>query len=100
MNEIQETAPGEYEITLVISNDLGLHARPAALVAQTAQKYASDVCFIQSGQEVNAKSILEILSLAAGKGTVLTLRGKGKDARNCVREIADLVRLQFLEESA
>lgn len=100
MNKIQEIAPEEYEVTVVISNDLGLHARPAAMVAKTAQKYRSDVHLITSGQQVNAKSILDILSLAAGKGTSLKLRGKGADAKNCVEEIATLVRLQFMEGSA
>lgn len=100
VNEIQELAPEEYETTVVIANDLGLHARPAAMVAQAAQKYAAEVYFITAAQRIDAKSILDILSLAAGKGTILKLRGKGQDAEECVREIADLVRLQFLEESA
>lgn len=100
MNEIRQITPEEYEVTIVISNDLGLHARPAAMVAQTAQKYASDVYLITSGQKADAKSILDILSLAAIKGTTLNLHGKGKDAKHCVEEIANLARLQFMEESA
>lgn len=100
MNEIQEIAPQEYEVTVVISNDLGLHARPAAMVAKAAQKYCSDVHFIVSGQKADAKSIVDILSLAASKGTALKLHGKGADAKNCIEEIANLVRLQFMEESA
>jgi phosphocarrier protein len=100
VNEVQQIAPEEYEVTVVISNDLGLHARPAAMVAQAAQKYASEVQFILSDQKANAKSILDILSLAAGKGTALKIRGKGTDAKNCIEEIANLVRLHFMEESA
>lgn len=100
VNEIRQITPEEYAVTIVISNDLGLHARPAAMVAQVAQKYASEVHFISSGQKANAKSILDILSLAAIKGTTLELHGKGKDAQHCVEEIAHLVRLQFMEESA
>lgn len=100
MNEIHQIAPEEYEVTVVIANDLGLHARPAALVAKAAQKYSSDVRLIAASQQADAKSILDILSLAASKGTTLKLRGKGADAKHCLAEIADLVRLQFMEESA
>lgn len=98
MNAIQNIAPEEFETTVVITNDLGLHARPAALVAQTAQKYTADVALIASDRRVDAKSILDILSLAASKGTTLTVRGKGKDAEDCIRTIAGLVRVQFQEE--
>lgn len=99
MNTIQEIAPGEYEVTVVITNDLGLHARPAALVAKTAQQFASEITLTADNRQVDAKSILDILSLAAGKGTTLTVRGKGHDAENCIKSIADLVRIQFHEES-
>ncbi|CAK7042685.1 MAG: hypothetical protein DELT_02894 [Desulfovibrio sp.] len=100
MNDIHLIAPEEYETTVTITNELGLHARPAAMVAQTAQKYSAEAHFILSDQQANAKSILDILSLAACKGTALKLRCKGRDAEPCAREIAELVRLQFTEESA
>ena len=100
VDTIQQIAPGEYETTVVITNELGLHARPAALVAQLAQRHAADVTLIATGREVDAKSILDILSLAAAKGTALIVRGKGHDAEDCIRNIANLVRVQFHEESA
>lgn len=95
-----QTSPEEYETTVVITNELGLHARPAALLAQTAQRFRADVSLIADSRQVDAKSILDILSLAAGKGTALTVRGKGNDAVDCVKSIADLVRIQFNEGSA
>ena len=67
-----------------VRNELGLHARPAALLAQEAQKFAADVLLIQDGQEVDAKSILDILSLAAGRGCTLTLKTQGEDARKAL----------------
>lgn len=99
MNTIQEIAPEEYETTVIITNELGLHARPAALVAKTAQNFSAEITLAADNRHVDAKSILDILSLAAGKGTALTIRGKGRDAEDCIRSIADLFRVQFHEES-
>ncbi len=101
MHDIQETAPGEFETRVTIANEMGMHARPAALVARTAQNFLSELRLVvqNSGQpqDVDAKSILDILSLAAIKGTVLTVRGKGPDAKNGVLAIAALVLAQFKE---
>ena len=99
MYTIHNPAPGEYETVVLITSELGLHARPAALVAETAQKFSAEVVLVAPERRVDAKSILDILSLAAGKGTTLTVRGKGDDAEECVRTIANLVRAQFQEES-
>lgn len=100
VNTIRNTAPNEYEATVVIMNELGMHARPAALVAQTAQQYAAEILLITENRQVDAKSILDILSLAAGKGTTITVRGKGNDAMDCIKSITDLVRGQFHEGAA
>ena len=100
LDTIQHLASGEYETTVVITNELGLHARPAALVAQAAQRFSASITLVADNRQVDAKSILDILSLAAGKGTALTVRGKGDDARDSIKTIADLVRIQFQEESA
>ncbi|MCC8194060.1 MAG: HPr family phosphocarrier protein [Deltaproteobacteria bacterium] len=100
MDTVQQIAPGEYETTVVITNELGLHARPAALVAKTAQRFSAEVTLHADDKRVDAKSILDILSLAAGKGTSLIVRGKGHDAEECLKTIADLIRVQFQEESA
>ena len=100
MDSIREITPGEYEATVIITNDFGLHARPAALVAKTAQRFSADITLAIDTRQVDAKSILDILSLAAGKGTSLVVRGKGPDAEPCIRIITDLMRGQFQEESA
>lgn len=100
MTAIHAEVPREYETTVVITNELGMHARPAAMVAQTAQLYAADVALLVAERQVDAKSILDILSLAAAKGTTLTVRGRGDDAEACVKAIADIVRGQFQEGSA
>ena len=97
LGDIQEISQGVFEAHVLVSNELGLHARPAALVAQTAQLYAAHVSLHTETQQVDAKSILDILSLAAAKGTMLTIRSQGANARECVIAIAGLVRTQFKE---
>ncbi len=101
MHDIRETAPGEFETRVTITSDLGMHARPAALVARTAQNYIAELRLAVQGQEqnqeVDAKSILDILSLAAVKGTSLVIRGRGNDARDGITAIAALVLAQFRE---
>lgn len=97
MFDIVASSPGEYQVELRITNELGLHARPAALLAQTAQRFDAEISFAVSGREADAKSILDILSLAATKGSTLTLRGKGPQARDAVEALALLVRRQFKE---
>ena len=94
-HETQET----HEIQVVITNSLGLHARPAAILAQKAQNFVSELSITASGNTVNAKSILDILSLAATSGTTLTIRGQGPDARYAVTCLADQIRTRFEEES-
>jgi phosphocarrier protein len=65
------------EITVI--NRLGIHARPAALIAQEAGKFKSEICLIKEGIEINAKSIMGVMMLAAEKGTKLTYTIIGPD---------------------
>lgn len=67
--------------TVFVHNELGLHARPAAKLAQAAQQYESRITLEYDDTVADAKSILDILSLAAGRGASLTLRCSGEDAR-------------------
>jgi phosphotransferase system HPr (HPr) family protein len=81
------------EITLTVRHEAGLHARPAALFIQTAAQFESDIKVSYGGREVNAKSILSVLTLGANQGAVVTIRAEGGDAD------AALVALQALVES-
>ena len=65
------------EITVL--NRLGIHARPAALIAQEAGKFKSEICLIKEGIEINAKSIMGVMMLAAEKGAKLTITITGPD---------------------
>ncbi|MDD4956262.1 MAG: HPr family phosphocarrier protein [Candidatus Omnitrophica bacterium] len=76
---------------IVIKNRTGLHARPAALFVQVANKFESDIVIIKEDQEVNGKSIMGILMLAAEKGSKITIIAKGKDAESAVKELSDLL---------
>ena len=86
------------EKKLVIQNKLGLHARPAALLVETASKYESDVFIIKYGFKVNGKSIMGVLMLAAEMGSELTVQAKGKDAKEAVQAMIDLFNKKFFEE--
>lgn len=81
-----------------IVNRLGLHARAAAVLVQTAQKFRSEVHIEKDGLSVNGKSIMGILMLAAAKGTKIDVRAEGEDAAEAMRAIADLVRGGFGEK--
>lgn len=64
---------------IIIKNRLGIHARPAALLAQESGKFKSDILLIKEGIEINAKSIMGIMMLAAEKGSKLKLTITGSD---------------------
>ena len=83
--------------SLEVLNRLGLHARAAALLAETAARFQSDVTVRTDGEAVNAKSILELMLLAATQGTRLEVRAVGADAREAVEAIGALVRARFHE---
>lgn len=86
------------ERKLLIRNKLGLHARPAALLVETASKYESDVYIIKNGFKVNGKSIMGVLMLAAEMGSILTVQAKGNDANEAVQALADLFDKKFFED--
>ena len=84
--------------TFTIRNRLGLHARAAALLVKTANRFASDVTIEKDGLEVNGKSIMGILMLAASKGSRITLRCEGKDAAEAIQVLGKLIEDKFGEE--
>ncbi|MGE0872665.1 MAG: HPr family phosphocarrier protein [Kofleriaceae bacterium] len=85
------------EKTAVIQNELGLHARAATKLVQTASQYPCEVTVSKDGHEVNGKSIMGVLMLVASKGTTVTLRAKGDRAAEAVAAIAALIDDKFGE---
>ena len=85
----------EREIT--ISNKLGLHARASAKLVQTLHGFQSSVFMVYRGKEVNAKSIMGVMMLAAGLGAVLKLRADGSDEEAAMTALVDLFERKFDE---
>ena len=85
------------ERKFVIKNKLGLHARPAALLVQTANRFKCEVEIVKGRQKVNGKSIMGIMTLAAGVGTPITVRTSGDDAAQAMEEISKLINDNFGE---
>jgi phosphocarrier protein len=83
---------------LKIINELGIHARPAGLIANTSALFACDIKIIKDKIEVNAKSIMGIMTLAAGKGSVLTVTADGADEAKAVEALTALFQKKFDEE--
>jgi phosphocarrier protein len=84
--------------TFTIRNKLGLHARAAALLVKTANRFISEVTIEKDGLEVNGKSIMGILMLAATKGTRITLKAYGKDEDQAIHVLGRLIENKFGEE--
>ncbi len=87
------------ERDLEIVNRLGLHARAAAKLVQTTSGYKSRVTLIREGEEIDGKSILGILLLAAAQGSRMTVRTEGVDEVEALNAITDLIADRFGEES-
>jgi phosphocarrier protein HPr len=80
-----------------ISNRLGLHARPSAQLTQVAGKFASEVYIAKNGRRVNAKSIMGVMMLAAGPGSIVTVDADGPDEAQAIEEIGALIDSRFGE---
>ena len=84
---------------LAVTNRLGLHARAAAKLVHTAGAFSSQVYLAVDGAEVDAKSILGILLLAAAQGSEVTIRCEGEDEQEAMEAIAELFAQRFGEDS-
>ncbi len=82
----------------VVVNKLGLHARASALFVKTASRFASDIKLAKEGIEVNGKSIMGIMMLAASKGVTIRLTVEGTDEVDAMKTIGDLINNGFNEE--
>lgn len=86
------------ERQLEIVNRLGLHARAAAKLVHVTAGFESDVWLAKDGEEVDAKSILGVLLLAAAQGSTVTVRCEGRDEEEAMEAIAKLIASRFDEE--
>jgi len=86
----------EKDVTIV--NRLGMHARPAALFVRVASRYRCEVWVEKEGEQINGKSIMGLMMLAAGQGSKLLIRCDGPDAEKALAEIEALIAGKFNEE--
>jgi phosphocarrier protein len=93
-----ETGTQPLERSFGITNKLGLHARAAAQLVRIANRFASEIHIARDEVEVNAKSIMGVLMLAAPKDTTVTIRAEGADAAEAIEAIGELIMAKFGEE--
>ncbi len=86
------------EVIVKIENELGLHARPAALFVQKASKYKADIFLKKDDMEVNGKSIMSVMMLAVESGTNIKIRASGEDEKEAIRDLMDLIESNFGED--
>jgi phosphocarrier protein len=84
--------------TFVIINSLGLHARAAAQLVQTANRFRSEVLVEKDGMEVNGKSIMGVLTLAAARGAQITVSAEGDDSDQVLQALAKIIESGFGEK--
>ncbi len=83
---------------LMVTNKLGIHARPAALFVKTASRFVCEIFVEKDGERINGKSIMGLMMLAAGPGSKLTIHAQGGDAPEALLELENLVKRKFDEE--
>ncbi|SFG76755.1 HPr family phosphocarrier protein [Neptunomonas qingdaonensis] len=86
------------DLKITIINKLGLHARAAAKLISTTTRFSSDIRIFKDGREVDGKSIMSVMMLAASKGTELTITADGTDQEDAISAIATLINNRFDEE--
>ena len=86
----------EKEVTIV--NRLGLHARPAAMFVRIGSRHRAEIWVSKEGEEVNGKSIMGLMMLAAGQGSKLRIRCDGPDADKAMEELEELIKAGFNED--
>ena len=81
-----------------IKNRLGIHARPAAKLSKIANEFESTIRVMKDGLEVNGKSIMGIMMLAAAEGNVIQIEAEGPDEKDAIRALGDMIENKFDEE--
>lgn len=81
-----------------IRNKLGIHARPAAQFVKMASRFSAEIRVEKDGEEVDGKSIMGLMMLAAGHGSVITVAAEGDDADQALDALAELVERKFEED--
>ena len=80
---------------LLVQNKMGIHARPAAMIVRVTNKFKADVHVEKEDEQVNGKSIMGLMMLAAGHGAKLVVTAEGADAEEAVKELGTLIKNGF-----
>ncbi len=94
----ETSSPSKISKELTIQNRLGLHARPSAMFVKTCSRFKSDIWVEKDGEQVNGKSIMGLMMLAAGLGSKLRVTCEGPDAERALTEIESIVGRKFDED--
>ena len=86
------------EKLLTVKNRAGSHARPAAIISQTANRFESEILLIRDDISANAKSIMGVITMAAGYNSVIKLQAEGSDEKEAAKTIEALFESKFEEE--
>jgi phosphocarrier protein len=85
--------------SLIVPDGLGLHARVATMIVQSMRHYSSQVTLTKDGVEVNARSVLGLLLLAASPGSEILIRAQGPDSKQAIEEICHLIQNDHSKEN-
>ncbi|MEZ5276597.1 MAG: HPr family phosphocarrier protein [Opitutaceae bacterium] len=97
--ETSETNPpsNAAEKTLTVQNKMGIHARPAAMIVRITNRFKSEVYFEKDEEQVNGKSIMGLMMLAAGRGSKIRVTATGEDAGDLLKDLEELFERKFDE---
>lgn len=84
-----------YEQKVTLTNEIGLHARPASIFIRAAVKFPCDITVERNGRSYNAKSIMSVLSMSASNGDELTLKASGDNEEEAVKTLVDVIENQI-----
>ena len=99
MDSVKLPSEGQsVERNLLVQNQMGIHARPAAMIVRAANKYESEMFFEKDDEQVNGKSIMGLMMLAAGKGSTIKVIASGNDAEQALNELEELFATKFDEK--
>ncbi|MDV7391394.1 HPr family phosphocarrier protein [Arthrospira platensis SPKY1] len=87
----------EKSVQLTVQNKMGIHARPAAMIVRIANKYPAEVTVEKDDEQVNGKSIMGLMMLAAGKGSLIKITASGNGADEMLAELEALFTRKFDE---
>lgn len=87
-----------HEQEAILKNETGLHARPASVFVKEATKFSSEITVSKDDKQYNAKSIIGILSMGAGKGETILIQAEGSDSKEAVKALVKLVNDNFNEK--